>query len=98
MTLLLCLIFFPLLLSRSVAISKGLHDSSMEERNSALFEINEKIKSYPMTDEIREQILRLAEDDRMNKEYAAKGELGEQYHSQLITALGNTRDSRAVPF
>ena len=83
---------------RNESVLKRLGDVSMEERNLALFEINENIKNYPLTDEIIETILNLAEKEQKGKEYTMRGELGEEYLSQLIIALGNTKNPRAIPY
>jgi hypothetical protein len=71
--------------------------SSIEERLDALTEINDN-SELPLSKETVEQILILAEKEQKEKESTTKGELGELYYSAIIDALGNTRDSRAVPF
>jgi hypothetical protein len=71
--------------------------SSMEERLDILTEINNN-SDLPLSKEAIEQILVLAEKERREQEATTKGELGELYYSALIEALGNARDSRAVPY
>jgi len=84
--------------SKNESLLKRLNHPSMKERLNALFEINETIDNHLLTEEIKERILHLAEAEHKSEESLSKGELGEQYQSQLIAALGNTRDSRAVPY
>lgn len=83
---------------RNELILETLRNGNMEERYSALVDINKNIKKYPLTDLIINEILCIAEREYKRKESVSMGELGEEYSSELIIALGNTQDSRAVVY
>jgi hypothetical protein len=79
------------------AATNTLMQGSMAERLDELTEINDNADA-PLSKEAIDQILFLAEKQHKDQEYATHGELGELYYSALIEALGNTRDSRAIPY
>jgi len=83
---------------RNESILKSLKYGNMEERYSALVDINRNITKHPLTDLIINEILCIAEKEYKRKESLSMGELGEEYSSELIIALGNTQDSRAVVY
>jgi len=75
-----------------------LQQENIEERYLALSDMNNQITMHSFNNALIEQILFLAERERKYQESLAKGELGEGYLSQLIEALGNTKDPRAIPY
>lgn len=71
---------------------------SFSDKTTVLEELNAVADKCPFTENIRDQVISLAESDQKREEYLSAGEAGELYISQLIKALGNTRDPRAIPY
>lgn len=80
-------------------LSEDLNSNDMSTRTGALAHINRNIKTSPLNAEEIEQILRLAErEEQSHESQSVSGELGQDYLIELIEALGNMNNARAVPY
>jgi len=81
-----------------VRILKQLKEGDIPEKTGALEEINSYQWNCPLSIEIVNELLNLAERKRKGTDYVRKGEFGLSYDFELIKALGNTRDPRSIPY
>ncbi len=75
-----------------------LREGDIPQKTVALEEMNNYRWSCPLGAEIVEEILRLAERKRQGSDFVRKGEFGLTYDFEIVIALGNTRDIRAIPY
>src|SRR4030042_3731567 len=80
------------------SVLKQLREGTISEKTNALQEINNWKSIYPLSTEIGAEILLLAEKKREGSDFVRRGEFGLSYDIELIYALGNTRDVRAIPY
>jgi len=75
-----------------------LRRGSFSDKTNVLKKLNAVAEKCPFNQYITNEIISVAEADQKREEYLSAGEAGELYISQLVKALGNTHDPRAVPY
>lgn len=77
---------------------RQLQSNKITVRSIGLSNTNTYFKSIEMPQNIKSQILHLAEVEQKGSESLISGEAGEEYFAELVIALGNTREPQAIPY
>lgn len=80
------------------SILKMLQSNILEERYEGLVQLNKDLNKCNTNEDLKKQIIMLGKKEIELKETINEGELGEEYSSELIIALGNTKDPAAIPY